>query len=581
MKLNKYLAGILATLLIFSYGCKKTEFDKSINGEALTDFRLSAPASNTNLALNPATPNDQVVISWTASKPGLNINPTYKWVIALKTGSIDAPIFEMPSDNGGAATKLTLTHLAIDQVLSSKGIPTNGTAELIWSVVADNGTTKARSSDVWSITIKRNNDGLTPFVLLGPSSSQNNLEINPTSTTDFIKFNWTRARPASANNPTQYKVVFSNEGAGFANPLFSVNADANGSDSTLNMSWKAISDSLSARGYTDFSSISKLEWTVVATSGGFSRQADYINKIYIVRLVRMYLVGNITGWDINNPIELVADKANGRLGKVFYTYVKVATNAQFLFIKERGNWGSKYGITGGSAPTYDIGYNTGGDFFINTPGIYRLTIDVGNQKAHIQSKQVGLVGAFQGWNPGAPVIGGYISRDKFIILQNISLSDEFKFHDGPVWDNSAPDKARWWGKGGSSGTLDTDGNGPNLNNETGTAGMVRCIWDATDPQRVKYNMTRGQLRIVGSVGVIGNWDPNNALDMNYMGNGVWQKSVTFSSAAEFKFVSASGWVFNYGDGGGTSITEGGGNYNRPAGTYNITVDEYNRTCTIL
>lgn len=579
MKLNKYLAGVFAMLVITLISCKKTEFDNTVSGEALGDFRLTSPSSNTSVVLNPATPAETVVITWTAAKPGLNTSPTYKWIAAAKTGSLDQPALEIPADNNGRDTKLTLTHLALDQALSLKGIPTNGTADFIWSVVADNGTSKTRSGDVWNITIKRNNDGLTRFVLLAPLSSTSNLEINPTSATDFINFNWTRSKPAAVANPTRYQVVFSNEGS--ATPLFSVNSDNNGADSTLKISWKAISDSLIAKGLTDFSAVAKLDWTVVATSGSFSRQADYINKIYLVRLVRMYLVGNITGWDINNPIELIADKGNNRLGKVFYTYVKVSTSAQFLFIKERGNWGSKYGITGGSAPTYDIGYNTGGDFFINTPGIYRLTIDVGNSKAHIQAKQVGLVGAFQGWNPGAQVNGGYITRDKFIILQNISLSDEFKFHDGPVWDNSAPDKARWWGKTASAGVLDTDGNGPNLNNETGTAGMVRCIWDGTDPQRVKYEMYKGQLRVIGSLGVIGNWDPNSALDMTYIGNGVWQKTVTFPSAADFKFVSASGWSFNYGDAGGNNIVEGGGNYNRPAGTYTITVDEYNRTCTIL
>ena len=163
----------------------------------------------------------------------------------------------------------------------------------------------------------------------------------------------------------------------------------------------------------------------------------------------------------------------------------------------------------------------------------------------------------------------------------MGLTDEFKFHDGPAWDNSAPDKARWWGKGAGAGNLDTDGNGANLTNEPAVAGLVRAVWDGTNPQQVKYEMTKGQLRIVGALPIIGGWNPDNALDMTYMGNGVWQKAVTFSGATEFKFVSASGWVLNYGDAGSGKIVEGGGNYSRPAGTYTITVDEYNRTCTIL
>jgi starch-binding outer membrane protein SusE/F len=579
MKLR--LTHLLLLALVAIAGCKKQDFDTEAKGEALGDFRLLTPAAATNLVLNPATPNEQVVISWTAAKPGVNVAPTYKWVAAPKTGNIDQPVVSIASDNGGKDTKLTLTTQAIDQALQGVGIAPNATADLIWTIVADNGSVKVKASEVRGITIKRNSDGVTPFVLLGPASAASNIEINPTSTTDFLTFNWTKAKPAVVANAVKYKVAFVTEGGNFSTPLFTIAADNSGADSTLKISWKAMSDSLSAYGYTDFSNIAKLEWTVMATSGTFTKQADYINKLYIARLVRMYMVGDLTGWDINNPFELVADKGNGRLGKVFYTYIKVTTTAQFLFIKEKGNWGSKYGITGGAAPTYNIGYNTGGDFFITTPGIYRLTIDAGTLKAHIQLKQVGLVGQFQGWNPAAQINGGFIARDKFIVLQTVSGTDEFKFHDGPVWDNSSPDKARWWGKGAAAGTLDVDGNGANLNNETGTPGLVRAVWDGTNPQQVRYSMTKGQLRIVGGAAVIGNWDPNNALDMTYMGNGVWQKTVTFTGGTDFKFVSASGWDLNYGDAGGGKISEGAGNISRPAGTYTVTVDEYNRTFTVI
>lgn len=568
-------AGILAS------GCKKYEFDNEAKGEALGEFKLVAPANAASLALNPATPDEPVVISWTAAKPGVHTAPAYKWIAALKTGNIEQPLISVPSDNSGKDTKLSLTMQTLDQALQTAGVAANGTVELIWTIEATNNSVKQKATEIRSITIKRNTDGLTPFLLLGPASAASNVETNPTSTTDFFTFNWTKAKPAVAANATKYKVLFVAENGNFNTPLMTINADNSGSDSTLKISWKAMSDSLVAKGYTDFSDVAKLQWTVVATSGTYTRQSNYINTLYITRLVRMFLVGDLTGWDINNPIELVADKANGRLGKVFYTYVKVTTSAQFLFIKEKGNWGSKFGITGGTAPTYDIGYNTGGDFFITTPGVYRLTIDAGSLKAHIQQKKVSLAGAFQGWNPGALANSGFMQRDKFIILQNISLTDEFKFHDGPAWDNGSPDKARWWGKGSAAGNLDTDGNGANLTNETGASGLVRCIWDGTNPQQVKYRMFKGQLRIVGGAAVIGNWDPNAALDMTYVGNGVWQKTFTLTAATEFKFVSASGWDFNYGDAGGGKLGEGAGNIAKPAGTYIVTVDEYNGTFTII
>jgi starch-binding outer membrane protein SusE/F len=576
----KNILYILSAAAVLLGGCKKTDFEgNNPTGEGLVDFTLITPTSGSSLKLNAATPNATVGFSWNAARPGLITAPTYKIVAALKTGGdLANPLVQF--DVPGSVSSFALTQKQIDDALKAKSIADGATTEFIWGVSAENGSVKILSQSTFNITITRMKDGASPFKLLAPSSSTTANEIDPTTTAQSFLFRWTKSLPAAGGPAVSYKVLFSTS-TDFKTPLFSINGNASPADTTATISYKALSDSLDAHGLSDLSQVANLKWTVIATSGTWKQQADYINDFAVTRLVRMFMVGDITGWDINNPFELVADKGNGRLGKVFYTYVKVTTTAQFLFIKEKGNWGSKYGITGGAAPTYDIGYNTGGDFFITTPGIYRLTIDAGNLKAHIQAKQVGLVGQFQGWNPSAQVNGGYIARDKFIILQSINLSDEFKFHDGPVWDNSSPDKARWWGKGAVGGTLDTDGNGANLMNETGTAGLVRCIWDGTDPQKVKYGMTKGQLRVVGSLAVIGSWNPDNALDMTYMGNGVWQKTVTFSAAAEFKFVSASGWDLNYGDAGAGKIVEGGGNLNRAAGTYTITVDEYNRTFTVL
>ena len=84
--------------------------------------------------------------------------------------------------------------------------------------------------------------------------------------------------------------------------------------------------------------------------------------------------------------------------------------------------------------------------------------------------------------------------------------------------------------------------------------------------------------------MIGDWNPDNALNMTYKGNGVWEATVTFSANTEFKFVSAEGWSFNYGGDGGSgnsgTISKDGPNLNKPAGTYKITVNEYTQSYTI-
>ncbi len=240
MKLSKYLSvALMMTILVV--GCKKLDFDKTVTGEALSSFRLSAPANNLDLVLNAATPDEKTVISWSASKPGINSPVTYKWVAALKsTGNLDAPLISIPSDASGSATTLTLTQKQMDDALAAKAIAAGVKTELIWSVQADNGTTTLLSQDVYNITVTRMKDGATAFALLGPASSTNSLAIDPNSTTNFLTFNWTKSKPAAGGPAIIYKVLFAErklDGAGneipvnWASPLFTINADNNGADS--------------------------------------------------------------------------------------------------------------------------------------------------------------------------------------------------------------------------------------------------------------------------------------------------------------------------------------------------------------
>lgn len=578
----KYFIGSFCVVLLLA-SCKKFEFETTPEGESLGTFALRSPSNNQAVVLNAATPNQPIVIEWTAATKGVNTAPKYKWVASLSTGSISQPLIEIPSDNNGMDTKLTVTYKQLDDALAAKGMAAGQTANLIWSVVADNGSTKVQANQVFNIAVKRFGDGITPFVIYGPASSTDNLEINPTSTTDMINFVWQKANPANAGNPVRYRVAFIQENGNFTAPLFSISSGNGGADTTLSISWKQISDSLNSKGLTDPGQVAKLEWKVIATSGNFSQEASYSNKLNIVRLVRMYLVGSINGWNINAPFEMVADKGPGRLGRVFYTYIKMNTGDEFKFVRTVGDWGSAYGNTGTSGAGFTTGFNQGGNFQAPAAGVYRLTIDLGANMAYVQQKQVGLVGSLQGWNAASPTTGGLTQRNQFLILANMAANDEFKFHDGPVWDNGSPDKARWWGKGSAANTLDTDGNGANINNTAG-AGIVRAIWDATDPQQVKYSLGKGQLRVVGGAAALGNWTPDNALNMTYIGNGKWEATFTLTGNTEFKFVSADGWSFNYGGSGGSgnsgTISQGGPNLNKPAGTYTVTVDEYTQTYTI-
>ena len=582
--MKRYL--IFATCaLLLAAACKKFDFDYSSNGEALNSFQLTAPADNSAIVLNSATPNDSIVISWTPSKPGVGAPVIYTWIAALSSGSLDQPAISIPSNNSGKATSLTLTQKALDDALKAKSIADGARADLIWSVQADNGSTKLRSNQVFHLSVTRFTDGVSPFVIYGPASSTANMEINPTSTTDTISFLWQKAAPSNPAHPVSYQLYFTGDSLTFSQPLFSVTSGNNGTDTTLKLTWKQISDSLNAKGLTDLSKVAKMKWNVKATSGNFSLWSKYENKLYILRKVSFYIVGSFTGnWSMSQAMQMVVDKKPDRYSKVFYTYLLLSAGDQFKFVKTKGDWGTAYGQTGGSGGSYTTGFNQGSNFQIPSAGIYRLTIDVGNNMAYIQQKQVGVVGSMQGWNPGSPIYGGYISANRFLIITPSTGSDGFKLHDGPVWDNSTPDKARWWGIGSGPGILDLDGSGANLT-ATSTP-RTRVIWDGTDPQQVKYIMNPGnEMRVVGD-GLLGvnAWDPSTSPVMNYMGNGKWQLTANLIGGKQFKFVAGNAWgAFEYQDAGGGRVRyDGSGNFQCPAisGSYTITLDEYNSTYTI-
>src|SRR6185503_16053352 len=167
------------------------------------------------------------------SKPGVNNVVTYTWIAALKTGSLDNPVISIVSDNSGVSPQLTVTQKQLDDALKAAGIANAAKADLQWSVVASNGTgTKTRAQNTFNLSITRFGDGVTPFSIYGPLSSSTNLEINPTSTSDFVVFKWQKATPAVVANAVKYQVNFILETGLFTTPLFTVTPGNNGTDTT-------------------------------------------------------------------------------------------------------------------------------------------------------------------------------------------------------------------------------------------------------------------------------------------------------------------------------------------------------------
>lgn len=609
--MKKFIYILSATVILIS-GCKKADFAKNDpTGEGLVNFALRTPSSGTKLVLNAATPNEPVSITWTAAKPGLTTTPTYKWIAAVKAGgSLQSPALEIPSNASGAATTLTLTQRQIDDALASKGIAAGATTEFIWSVVATNGDVKIQSTDVFNITITRMKDGATPFVLLGPSSSLSPLTTNPSSTTEFIKFNWTRSKPATGGPAVTYRVLFA-ERKTDANgnelqvnwnaPLFSVVSDNNGLDSLLNFSYKRMSDSLNNKGFTNLPTPVQLRWTVVATSGTWQQYADYINSLVIVREVKVFVVGSATpgGWDILQSTRMIEDP---RFPGTYFTYIRLTGGNELKFVNGQAwppaagaiDWGQDPSLPAGNIT--DVNEN---NIPVTVTGVYRLTFDLANKKYYLQTAVsngiggMGMIGNFQGWSQPATKMA-YMDVNKFILLANMNTNDEFKFHDGNDWNNSANNLNRWFALDGANKMVVDPGSGFNNFKWTATNGRVRAIWNGSNTLDLQYILnSAAEMRVVGNgMQGIPDWNPGASPQMTYSGNGVWTITLTLIAGKEIKFLAGNDWgAFDYEDNsGGSTATgtarsikwDGSANFKTPVttGSYTITLNEYTQTVTI-
>jgi hypothetical protein len=582
----------LLTIAIIAFGCKKSDFDNESKGESLGALSISAPVNNTLLVLNSATPNAKINFNWAAAKPGVSTAPTYKVVLALKSGSINTPLLELPSDNNGTSTTLTLTQKQLDDLLKAKGIADNLKSDLIWIIKATNGDVTVSSSAL-NISITRMGDGVSNFLLYGPVSSSNAIVINPNSTTDFLKFKWQKSFAGVATNLTKYQIKFVAKGGNFATPLFTYTSDNSGLDSAAaTISYKDISDKMTAAGFTDQATPVALQWTVEATSGSFKKTSDYVNDLVITREVKIFLVGGDTpaSWTAENALPMIADSSNPG---TFYIYVKLnAGNGGLKFLNQQqwpggslnsADWGMKPGSAGDAAVDNEVNIENYGP-----SGVYRVTFDQKNLKYYVQNGRMGAVGGATaaGWNPpnifptqGLTLIG----TNKFLGFVTLTAGQEWKMIDGANWPNGGGpvNQERDYGKGSANGVLAETGE----NNFTvpGATGLKRILWDGSDVKNLKYAITDGSIFLVGNA-TAGGWDNsagNAALPaMSYTGNGKWTLTANLN-VGEFKFISTKGsWDFNYGGKAGV-IAEGGDNLVvTAAGNYTVVLDEFNRTYTV-
>ena len=578
--INKILLLVTVITVVFA-GCRKVD-DLPIyeDGSSVT---LSASSSAIAPAL--ADSNKPVVeFSWSDPKYASN-EATFKYIVEIDSAGrnfSNKVTMEVIGDR-----KKAITGRELNNILLNYGFALGTPYKLNVRVISSYGNNNEKyTSNTLTVTVTPFND---PSVFA--TSATTVTGTLATAADNALTFSWSPSFQGYSGAVT-YSIQFDTLGVNFASP----HEVAAGVSLYSKPFTKGEINQMALDENVKGGSRGRLAFRLKAVTA--QGAVSYSNPVLVtinsfVSIINMYLVGSLNGWDINAPLQMIADKGPGRSNKVYYSYVMLNAGDAFKFVKTVGDWGSAYGNAGVSGAGYTTGYNQGGDFSVTSTGVYRLTIDIGGNLAYVQQKQVGIVGNMQAWNPAAPIFGGYVSRDKFLIVANSSGTDNFKFHEGPVWDNGTPDKARWWGKGALPGTLDNDGQGGDIT--ANSTPRTRAIWDGTDPQQVKYELSPAiEMRIVGNgIQGVADWTPSVSPTMTYQGNGVWKKTLTLVGGKEIKFLAGNDWgAFDYEDNGdngtaGSSIKrklkyDGGSNFSTPTttGTYTITLNEHTQSVTI-
>ncbi|KYP13600.1 SusE domain-containing protein, partial [Flavihumibacter sp. CACIAM 22H1] len=587
-----------STLIIAS--CQKYNFEEDGKGEGLDAFSLLTPASGAKLSLNAATPDEQVVITWSAARPGLTTAPVYTWVAALRTGSVDAPLLEIPSDNQGKDNRLTLSFKQLDDALKAKGVEDAGTVELIWTVRAENGDTEVRANEINRIDITRFGDGVSPFAIYGPVSTTSSIEIDPFSSTDSVKFVWQQAVPGNVSKPVSYTIEFIRPDGSFEAPLLTAPSNKEGADTVKTWSYAEFSEALTSLGFTDLGQATALKWRVVARSGNFSLPSLYVNDVVYLRELKFYLVGGSTpaGWEPTRSVRFIQDT---RDANYFYAYAYLSTDGFGFKILNQQEW------PGGPLNAKDWGMKKGepgklseqdeDNLSVSTSGYYRILINMKELTYQIEQSYGRLAtvgsGTPAGWTPGAAFPGqalGSAVINRFVGIVDFSGGGEFKLIDFNNWPDGSITGARDYGrKPGTTNVLVEQGE-ENIP-APATAGKYRVAVNATDPKNITYLVEPyvPMMKVVGNaLADYPQWNPGGSPTMTYLGDGKWTLTLSMIPGNEFKFLAGADWgAFDYEDnGGGTIKWEGGdnfkvpGNAGDPARTVTLTLDEYRGTITI-
>ena len=584
---NKYLLVAAGFLLVFASCEKVADLPYYSEGTAVT---LSA--DKTSLTPTSADSSSNVItFSWT--------NPEYKqdsslYKFILEIDSAGRNFVKNTQKIVVGQRSASFTGKELNGILLKFGFNIGTAYDLDFRIISSYGNNNERYlSNVVKVRITPYND---PSVL---TSTATTVVCSPATQSQLAtKFSWSRSFNGYSS-PVTYEIQYDSATKNFSVPkIISIGSDIY----TKDMIQREINDNGLNCGITG-GTTGKVEYRIKATTAeGAVNYSNVVSITITTYPVKLYLVGGSSpaGW---NPSAATAFIADPRFPGVFFTYATLTSGGGGIkFLSENTDWNTPtqviYGDVNGSGNTGNLTTVSGGNnIVVPSDGVYRITVDLANSKYYLQTGgigAVGLVGAFQSWNPGAAPKMECFSPNRLILLQNMTNNDEFKFHDGNGWGNSTLNNSRWYdiSAGGNIFLNGTPGTSGGNFQWTGATGRVRAIFDYGNINNPGYVLVpANEMRVVGN-GIQGvpDWDPGASPQMTYAGNGVWTITTTLVANKEIKFLAGNAWgAFDYEDNGDAGVAntrklkwEGGSNFNTPAttGSYTITLDEYKQTVRI-
>jgi len=585
--IKKYLSLAAILVLIVSACTKVADLPYYDKGQPVT-----LTASKTAVT---ATPADSVtpVIAFNWTDPNYKQDSLlYKFMLEIDSTGRNFTKKSIKIVTGAQTTSLTGREL--NNILLNYGFALGTPYDLDIRVTSSYGNNnESYLSNVVKVRVTPYND---PSVLTTTASTV--VCSIATQTQQANVFNWSKSFSGYSGNVT-YTIQYDSAGKNFASIKQIVIGDNLYTKPLLQKELNETGLNCNIAG----GAVGKVDYRIKAvTAQGAISYSNTVSITITTYAMKLYLVGGSSpaGWTPAAATPLMPDT---RFPGTFFTYAYLNSGGGGIkFLTENTDWNTPtqtiFGDANGSGTSGTITSAGGGNNInVAADGVYRITVDLSNSKYFLQTGgigAVGLVGAFQGWSPSTAIKMSNFAPNRFLQITNMTTNDEFKFHDGDAWDNSANNLSRWYDVNASNAII-INGTGAGNNFKwAGATGPVRAIFDYGDVNNPQWSLTPAtEMRVVGD-GIQGvpDWNPGASPQMTYAGNGVWTLTLTLVAGKDIKFLAGNDWgAFDYEDNsGGSTATgtprkikwEGGNNFKTPTttGSYTISLNEYTQTVTI-